>query len=87
MTSCRTSSLRPRRTLGFLAAEPYAFPGGGFPENSYGHTGFTGTSVWVDPIRELRVIALTNRVHYGREKTAESIRVFRRELHQTLLIP
>ena len=87
MTSCRTGSLAPRRTLGFLAAEPDAFPGGGFSPGSYGHTGFTGTSVWVDPIRELRVIALTNRVHYGREKTAESIQAFRRELHQAVLIP
>ena len=86
MTSCRTGSLAPRRTLGFLAAEPDAFAGGGFSENAYGHTGFTGTSVWVDPVRALRVIALTNRVHYGREKTAEPIRVFRRELHQALLI-
>ena len=63
MTSCRTGSLCPRRTLGFLAAEPDAFAGGGFSSGSYGHTGFTGTSVWVDPVRALRVIALTNRVH------------------------
>ena len=85
MTSCRTGSLHPRRTAGFLAEEPEAFPGGGFSESSYGHTGFTGTSIWVDPVRDLRVTALTNRVHYGREKTAESIRVFRRQLHQALL--
>lgn len=30
---------------------------------SFGHTGFTGTSIWVDPTRELVVILLTNRVH------------------------
>ncbi|HEX5506328.1 MAG TPA: serine hydrolase [Thermomicrobiales bacterium] len=30
---------------------------------SYGHTGFTGTSLWLDPARELLVVLLTNRVH------------------------
>lgn len=30
---------------------------------SYGHTGFTGTSLWIDPARDLAVILLTNRVH------------------------
>ncbi|HYG64970.1 MAG TPA: serine hydrolase domain-containing protein [Thermoanaerobaculia bacterium] len=34
---------------------------------SFGHTGFTGTSVWIDPERRLFVILLTNRVHPTRE--------------------
>ncbi len=34
-----------------------------FSPSSFGHTGFTGTSVWVDPERKLGVILLTNRVH------------------------
>jgi uncharacterized protein YbbC (DUF1343 family)/CubicO group peptidase (beta-lactamase class C family) len=34
---------------------------------SFGHTGFTGTSIWIDPERELYVILLTNRVHPTRE--------------------
>ena len=38
-----------------------------FGPNSYGHTGFTGTSIWVDPDRDLFVILLTNRVHPTRE--------------------
>ena len=40
-----------------------------FSEVAYGHTGFTGTSVWIDPERELFVILLTNRVHPTRENT------------------
>ena len=40
-----------------------------FSEAAYGHTGFTGTSVWIDPQRELFVILLTNRVHPTRENT------------------
>jgi CubicO group peptidase (beta-lactamase class C family) len=33
---------------------------------SYGHTGFTGTSLWVDPSADLTVVLLTNRVYFGR---------------------
>jgi CubicO group peptidase (beta-lactamase class C family) len=33
---------------------------------TFGHTGFTGTCIWVDPVRDLNVVALTNAVHYGR---------------------
>lgn len=33
---------------------------------TFGHTGFTGTSIWVDPVRDLNVVALTNAVHFGR---------------------
>jgi beta-glucosidase-like glycosyl hydrolase/CubicO group peptidase (beta-lactamase class C family) len=38
-----------------------------FSPASFGHTGFTGTSLWIDPERELFVILLTNRVHPTRE--------------------
>lgn len=38
-----------------------------FGPRSYGHTGFTGTSLWVDPDRALLVALLTNRVYYGRD--------------------
>jgi CubicO group peptidase (beta-lactamase class C family) len=38
-----------------------------FSPRSFGHTGFTGTSVWIDPERRLFVILLTNRVHPTRE--------------------
>ena len=34
-----------------------------FSEGSVGHTGFTGTSIWIDPKRDLFVVLLTNRVH------------------------
>jgi CubicO group peptidase (beta-lactamase class C family) len=33
---------------------------------TFGHTGFTGTSLWADPARDLSVVLLTNAVHYGR---------------------
>jgi uncharacterized protein YbbC (DUF1343 family)/beta-glucosidase-like glycosyl hydrolase len=38
-----------------------------YSAGSFGHTGYTGTSIWVDPDRQLFVILLTNRVHPTRE--------------------
>ena len=37
-------------------------------ERAYGHTGFTGTSIWIDPDRDMFVILLTNRVHAARAR-------------------
>jgi hypothetical protein len=34
-----------------------------YPVGSFGHTGFTGTSIWIDPVSKTYVILLTNRVH------------------------
>lgn len=45
-----------------------------FSDQSYGHTGFTGTSIWFDPTVQLNVILLTNRVHYGRQPEIVSLR-------------
>jgi len=39
--------------------------------NAFGHTGFTGTSIWVDPERDLNVVLLTNNVHHGRTDLRE----------------
>ncbi len=36
---------------------------------SFGHTGFTGTSMWLDPERQLAIVLLTNRVHPSRENS------------------
>jgi CubicO group peptidase (beta-lactamase class C family) len=33
---------------------------------AFGHTGFTGTSIWIDPLRDASVVLLTNAVHFGR---------------------
>ena len=45
----------------------YSSAGSLFSARSFGHTGFTGTSMWMDPERRLYVILLTNRVHPTRE--------------------
>ena len=54
-----------------------------FSESAFGHTGFTGTSVWIDPDRELFVILLTNRVHTSRENI--QIREARVEFHRAIV--
>jgi CubicO group peptidase (beta-lactamase class C family) len=45
-----------------------------FSPFSYGHTGFTGTSVTCDPENELLVVLSTNRVHFGREVSVVRLR-------------
>ncbi|MBP1655364.1 MAG: beta-N-acetylglucosaminidase [Bacteroidetes bacterium] len=58
------------RLLGWDVKSPTgSSAGGAFGPSSFGHTGFTGTSIWVDPERELCVIFLTNRVHPTRANT------------------
>lgn len=64
----QTSFDREARGLGWMAkSAEFASCGDLFTEQSYGHTGFTGTSIWFDPTIDLHVILLTNRVHFGRK--------------------
>jgi uncharacterized protein YbbC (DUF1343 family) len=52
------------RTLGFDLDSPYSSNRGElFPIGSFGHTGFTGTSIWLDPSSKTYVILLANSVH------------------------
>jgi CubicO group peptidase (beta-lactamase class C family) len=53
-----------RRALGWdVARGERSSSGDYFTDDSFGHTGFTGTSIWIDPRRDLFVVLLTNRVH------------------------
>ncbi|NOY06921.1 MAG: beta-lactamase family protein, partial [Chlorobi bacterium] len=54
-----------------------------FSANSFGHTGFTGTSIWIDPERKLYVIFLTNRV-YPTRKNRRLVK-FRPVLHDAVV--
>jgi beta-glucosidase-like glycosyl hydrolase/CubicO group peptidase (beta-lactamase class C family) len=55
------------RTLGWVVPTEGSSSGHYFSSHSYGHTGFTGTTIWIDPDRQLFVVLLTNRVHPTRE--------------------
>lgn len=57
------------RGLGFLLATHGETPAGTVAaRTSYGHTGFTGTSIWIDPVKRLAACLLTNRVHPSRDE-------------------
>ena len=72
-----------RRGLGFhLAGTPENFMGDLFPATSFGHTGFTGTSLAIDPDTGFWVVLLSNRVHPTRESAA--LFPFRRRIHNAL---
>ena len=63
-----TSFDQEHRGLGWILKSPHnSSCGDFFSPQSYGHTGFTGTSIWFDPTIQLHVILLTNRVHFGRK--------------------
>ena len=53
------------RGLGWDIFSPYSAPRGNFfSESSFGHTGYSGSSIWIDPQRDMFVILLTVRLNY-----------------------
>ena len=54
-----------------------------FSASAIGHLGFTGTSLWVDPVKQVSVVLLTNRVHPTRER--EGIQTFRPVIHDAVI--
>ncbi|MBE3576561.1 MAG: beta-lactamase family protein [Limnochordales bacterium] len=70
MTTNHTLEVGVRHGLGWdLKSVEYSSAGDLFSLNSYGHTGFTGTSIWIDPTLQLFSVLLTNRVHPSRSNT------------------
>ena len=65
MTSVQTPpGISAKRGLGWDIDSPYSGPRGDlFPVGSYGHTGWTGGSLWIDPFSKTFVIFLSNRNH------------------------
>jgi CubicO group peptidase (beta-lactamase class C family) len=83
MARPRTDHLPLRRCLGWQGADPGECPvGGSVSPGSYGHTGFTGTSLWVDPQRGLFVVLLTNAVHPKRRP--DGLRAARSRFHDAV---
>lgn len=81
MTSEQTENLAERRSCGFRFHDDSTMDGPSWPRDSFGHTGFTGTSIFLAPHQDLMVIVLSNRVYYGRDATLEKIVHFRKEFH------
>ncbi|MBU4253785.1 MAG: beta-lactamase family protein, partial [Acidobacteria bacterium] len=63
------------RGLGWDLDSSYSTNGGDlFGPEGYGHTGYTGTSVWIDPETETVVVLMTNRVHPDDRGSVVSLR-------------
>ena len=71
------------RALAWDTMLPSSSCGAKLSQSAIGHTGFTGTSLWIDWERDLYVVLLTNRVHPTREN--EAIRAFRPRFHDALV--
>ena len=75
MTTPQSPSGKRDRGLGWDIDSPYASTRGDlFVEGSYGHTGFTGTSMWLDPFSDSFVVLMTNRVHPTRKTSVVGLR-------------
>ncbi|AWB90849.1 serine hydrolase domain-containing protein [Aeromicrobium chenweiae] len=84
MIEPRTDHLNLRRSLGWQGQDATLSPAGDLiGPRGYGHTGFTGTSLWVDPDAGRYVVLLTNRVHPSR--TGDAIVRVRRQVHNLAL--
>ena len=70
------------RALGWDTPSGRSSAGDFFSGRSFGHTGFTGTSIWIDPELDLWVVLLTNRVNPTRENTRHI--PFRRAVHDSV---
>ena len=80
----KRQSQESSRALGWdTKSETGSSAGNLFGTNSFGHTGFTGTSIWVDPDRNLFVVFLTNRVYPSREKN--KLLSIRPKLHDAVI--
>jgi beta-glucosidase-like glycosyl hydrolase/CubicO group peptidase (beta-lactamase class C family) len=79
------------RALGWDTKSPEGYSSAGdlFDVSSYGHTGYTGTSLWIDPTQDLFVLLLTNRVYP--DDTSEQIQQVRpavaNEVHESIVGP
>jgi len=76
-----TLGLEEARSLGWQLAETSdSTAGTELPRDSFGHNGFTGTSLWIDPDNERIFVLLTNRTH-ARQLPFANINSVRRQFH------
>ena len=77
-----TPGLNEARSVGFQLAEtPDSTASGALSKDSFGHLGFTGTSLWIEPETERVFILLTNRTH-AHELPFVLLNSVRREFHE-----
>lgn len=79
----RTTVPGSSRALGWDTMLPTSSCGTRLSASAVGHVGFTGTSLWIDPERDLYVVLLTNRVHPRRDN--QKIRAVRPAFHDAVV--
>ena len=72
------------RALGWDLMRPASSCGTRMSPSAFGHTGFTGTSLWIDPVLDVYAVLLTNRVHPVAGPN-EPMQAIRRAFHDALL--
>jgi serine-type D-Ala-D-Ala carboxypeptidase len=83
-THCEPSPPGTTRALGWdTPSRPHSSSGGLFSLQSFGHLGFTGTSLWIDPGRKLSVTLLTNRT--WPDRASQMIRLVRPQVHDAIV--
>ena len=80
--SAKTGLPGSSRALGWDTALPTSSSGTRMSDRAIGHTGFTGTSLWIDPGRDMYAVLLTNRVHPTRKN--EKLLPLRGRFHDAL---
>ena len=81
--STKTTVPGSSRALAWDTMLPTSSCGTKMSARAVGHTGFTGTSLWIDPERDVYVVLLTNRVHPTPEHNA--IRLVRPAVHDAVM--
>jgi CubicO group peptidase (beta-lactamase class C family) len=71
------------RALGWDTMLPTSSCGTRMSPSAIGHTGFTGTSLWIDWERDLYIVLLTNRVYGGRDN--QRLKVIRPAIHDAIM--
>jgi len=79
----RTDIPGSSRALGWDTMLPTSSCGTRLSPRAFGHTGFTGTSLWIDPKQDVYVALLTNRIHPTR--ASEAIKLVRPALHDAVI--
>ena len=84
MTRLQAQDGDTRRGLGFALWSPDPEASSNpFSQQAFGHTGFTGTCIWIDPQRQSVVVLLTNEVYHGRE--SRGIMPLRVQVHRAVV--
>jgi CubicO group peptidase (beta-lactamase class C family) len=71
------------RALGWDTPSHPSQSGKYFPEGSFGHLGYTGTSLWINPERQLSVTLLTNRT--WPDCNSQAIKIVRPKFHDAVI--